>query len=290
MLRKLEIFKEVAFDSSISNAAKRLHMSQPAVSVAIKELEEQYQCLLFHRVGKRLVITDKGSWLFQRTVELFDRMDMMEQRLKEEPEFQKLRVGVSMSVGNTIFPSLVKEVVSRVPTLDIYAQIESSQNIEDKLIKNVVDIGILEGVSQDPRLISHVAFTDRFVLVVPIDYDHEEISLKQLSSFKFLAREKGSGTRELVDAVLSANGVRLHVQWESHSVEAIIQGIIHHLGVCILPYALVKNQIELNQVKTCRIRGLSIERVVTLAYHRDKDMQDIVSVFLKSLKSHENFT
>jgi len=280
MIRKLTIFKEVAETVNITMAAQRLHMSQPAVSVAIKELEIEYGCLLFERNGKRIKITEKGSWLYQQVLVLLDQITAIDQRMKGLDAFPKIRVGVSASVGSSIFAGLVLAYKKKHPQMNVLVSVDSSSAIEKKIINNECTIAFLEGISQDYRIVSQVAFKDRLHLVVPLNFEHSFISMHQLEGLPYLAREIESGTRQLVDSVLSAQGVKLSIQWESRSIEAILSAIEHGIGVSILPNHLVERALEQKRCKICIISDLSIERVVTIAYHRDKQEIELVNQWL----------
>ena len=118
-LRHLRIFITVYQKESITRAADDLHMTQPAVSLAIKELESRYQIRLFDRIGKRIYITEQGKWLYEYALHIVSLFDEMEERVKTWNNKGGLRIGSSITIGNFILPKLVCEFQKQYPEIEV---------------------------------------------------------------------------------------------------------------------------------------------------------------------------
>jgi len=276
MIRLFEIFREVVVCGSISAAAKSLHISQPAISVAIRDLEAHYHCQLFNRIGKRLVISEQGIWLYGQIIELLDRLQNMEDQLQHKKIKERIRLGASLSVGSTVLARHVKAYSMLYPQRDIRVFVEHNEIVEQRLIRNECELALIEGICEDDRIESIPFFKESLVLIASMTFADSQISIDKLSELAFLAREKGSGTRLYVDSVMSANGIKLNVQWQSHSIEALLMAVEEDIGISILPKSVVKLAVDSQKIKIVAIKGISFERVVSLAFRKERGNDDVI--------------
>jgi DNA-binding transcriptional LysR family regulator len=283
MIRLFEIFKEVVVCGSISAAVKSLHISQPAISVAIRDLETHYHCQLFERIGKRLVITEQGIWLYGQIIEMLGRLQDMEDQLQNRRIKERIRLGSSLSVGSTVLANYVKDYGFRYPHSDIRVLVEHNETVEQRLIRNECDIALIEGICGDDRIESVPFYKEALVCIASKDFLESEITINQLSGFSFLAREKGSGTRTYVDSVMGANGIKLDILWQSHSIEALLLAVEANLGISILPQSVVAQSLSSLKCKVLTIKGMSFERVVSLAFRKERKEDEVIDQWLQLL-------
>jgi DNA-binding transcriptional LysR family regulator len=283
MIRLFEIFREVVISGSISSAAKSLRISQPAISVAIRDLEAHYHCQLFARIGKRLVISEQGIWLYGQIIEILDNLQHIEEQLQNKEIKKRIRLGASLSVGSTVLAQYVKEFGQEYPFWDIRILVEHNETVEQRLIRNECDLALIEGICDDDRIESLPFFHESLVCIASLDFPYSEITIDQLSTFDFLAREKGSGTRMYVDTIMSANGISLKVKWQSQSIEALLLAVEAGLGISILPQSVVERSIDSFKCKTVSIKGMSLKRVVSLAFRRERKEDDLIDQWQKFL-------
>lgn len=276
MIRLFEIFREVVVCGSISAAAKSLSISQPAISVAIRDLEAHYHCRLFERIGKRLVISEQGIWLYGQVIEILDDLQHIEDQLQNRKVKKRVRLGASLSVGATVLAKHVKEYSLLYPQWDIQVLVEHSETIEQRLIRNECDLALIEGICSDERIESIPFYNESLVCIASMDFPYAEIAIDQLSKYAFLSREKGSGTRTYVDSVMSANGIRLNVKWQSHSIEALLLAVEAGLGISILPKSVVEQSLLVSKYKVVSIKGMSFDRVVSLAFRKERREDDVI--------------
>lgn len=283
MIRLFEIFREVVVCGSISSAARSLSISQPAISVAIRDLESHYHCPLFERIGKKLVITEQGVWLYGQIVEILDHLQHIEHQLLTKKIKERIRLGASLSVGSTVLADYVKVYGLMYPQSDIRVFVEHNEIVEQRLIRNECDLALIEGVCSDDRIESVPFDRESLVCIASVDFPLSEITLDQLSDFAFMAREKGSGTRTYVDSVMDANGIKLNVQWQSHSIEALLLAVKANLGISILPQSVVAHSVALQECKVVPIKGMSFVRVVSLAFRKERIEDEVIRQWLNLL-------
>lgn len=282
MFRKYQLFCTIVQTQNITKAAEVLHISQPSVSVALQELEAHYQTKFFRREGKKLVLTDEGLWLNTHALEVLHRTEEIENHFKNTQLAQHFIIGASVSVGNSLLAALIESFQKDHPSAQLRVIVDSSSILESALIKNELDVALLEGVITDKRIISSILYRDRYVLICSATNPVEIHSLAQLGKHPFLAREKQSGTRQLVDMMMSASGVRLNMVWESQSPEAIIQAVHTGLGLSILPYHVVKEAVESKLIKIIPLKEIEYERIVNVAIGNGRGKSNLADQLLQT--------
>ena len=156
-IRHLKIFLSVCKNNfNTTKAAEELHMTQPAVSLAIKELEQYYGVALFDRIGKRLKITEAGHRFFEYSVHITSMFDDMEKGMKDWDSFGVIRIGASITIGSQFLPYYVKAFYNRYPGTEIKVTISPSEQLEQKIWNNELDFILIEGISHTPVSYTHL--------------------------------------------------------------------------------------------------------------------------------------
>ena len=265
-------------------------MSQPAVSLAIHELEEYYGVALFDRIGRRLCITEAGKRFWEYASHISSMFDDMEKTLRDWGRLGVLRVGASITVGSRFLPGYVKTFLSFHPGLEIKAQIAPTEVLAGKLMANELDLALVEGVPKDPSLVSEDYMEDRLAVICPADgpfRQGETITLEQFRAQRFLLREKGSGTREEFDRVTEQAGFSVTPAWEAMSTTALVNAVIEGLGVSVLPQRLTVGAVERGLVVTVNVEGLNFCRQFRIIYHKDKYLSPVAKAFLEHCRNFE---
>lgn len=209
-LRHLKIFVEVCRQKSVTRAAEALYLSQPAVSLAIRELEEAYGVVLFDRISRRLSITDAGRKFYGYAAHITGLFSELGDAMKDWETSGRLRVGSSITIGTQLMPQLVKRFQAEFPEMEVFVTIDSSDEMERRLLQGEVDIALIEGEIQSGDLTSRPFFEDELAVVCGKCHPlakKGQVSLQDLRDQKFLMREKNSGTRRLADSILLFHGI-----------------------------------------------------------------------------------
>ncbi|MGW8114023.1 LysR substrate-binding domain-containing protein [Caproicibacterium sp. NSD3] len=280
-LRHMKIFVTVCRCKSATAAAEKLGIAQPAVSLAIKELEQYYGVSLFDRISHRLYITDEGKRLFEYACKIVLLFDEAESDIRDWDSFGILRIGSSITIGTCLLPNYVARFHSKYPKTKVLATIDNSAEIEKKILDNQLDFALIEGNVHSDSIVRYPFLKDELILVCgakdkTFPY---EVSVEQFGKLPFLLREKGSGTRELFDSTLLTKGITITPDWESISTEAIINAVSCGLGVSVLPLKLVEHDLSQKILKQIHIRDLTFERYFYLIHHKDKHLSKSILAF-----------
>lgn len=283
-LRHMNIFVAVCTEDGITKAAEKLHIAQPAVSVAIKELEKYYGVRLFDRISKRLYLTDTGKNLLAYATHIVALFDDMEKSVRQWDQSGKLRVGASITVGARLMPRYVKAFRKEHPRANVEVFIGSSDIIEKKIMQNALDFALIEGSVHSDNLVCETFMKDRLAVICSPDdplYKREEVTIEALLACPLLLREPGSGTRELFDHVLASLEYTCTPSWESTSTEALINAAGSGLGVSIIPYMLTQDKINAGVVVEIQVKNLDFNRNFHVIYHKNKFLTNSAKEFIE---------
>lgn len=290
-IRHINIFLAVCeAGQNTTKAAERLHMSQPAVSLAIHELEEYYGVALFDRIGRRLCITEAGKRFWEYASHISSMFDDMEKTLRGWEHLGVLRVGASITVGARFLPGYVKIFLSLRPGLEIRAQVASTEVLAGKIMANELDFALVEGVPRHPSLVSEDYMEDHLAVICPAGgpfRQGETISVEQFRAQRFLLRERGSGTREEFDRVTEQAGFSVAPAWEAMSTTALVNAVIEGLGISVLPQRLIVGAVERGLAVSVKVEGLDFCRQFRIVYHKDKFLPAVAKEFLDLCRNFE---
>ena len=289
-LRHMKIFVSVFRHSSMSRAAEELHLAQPSVSLAIKELETYYGVRLFERIGRRISPTELGKEFYGYALHIVSLFEEMEKKIKNWDTIGTVRIGTSITIGTHILPSLIKQYNSLFPGVTVEATVSNSADIESRILDNTIDIGLIETQPYSTEL-CHIPFMqDELAAIVPPESplaSEPYVTLEMLASEPFLMREKGSAGRDILDRLFAALGINIRPVWKSSSTQAIVKGVSEGLGVAVLPYLLIENDVKTGAVANVPFRE-PLRRDLNIIYHKNKyltpSMHEFIILCKKALR------
>ena len=274
-LRQLEIFEKVARCGHVTQASRQLFITQSAVSMAIAELERLAGAPLFERHGKHLLLNDRGRKILPDAEEVIRRTKEIEQFLNDsvgEPQ-GILNVGASTTIGNYILPGIVAEFSRKYPLTKVLLTIGNARQIENALEQGDLDLGLIEGIPHSSLLDTVAWKGDELVVVVGKSHPWataKTATLEQLRTAPWIMREKGSGTREVFEAVMAREQIEVPISLELGHTEAIKKATEAGLGVCCLSRIAVRRELA---------QGWLVEIACPLDLHRTLSIQTRKSGF-----------
>ena len=290
-LKHIKIFVTVYQEESITRAAEKLHMTQPATSLAIRELEEYYHTKLFERSGRGIRVTSAGSQLYPNAVRLLSLCDEMDAEMKNWDTSGRLRIGSSISIGSCILPQLISRFTKEYPELDLYVNVDSSDVIEQNVLENHLDFALIEGSVHSEKLKASIFLDDELVPVCSRFHPlagAENVELDSLKNEHFLMREPHSGTRQLADSSFALKNFQIRPTWESTSTAALINAVSIGLGISILPKRMLEKQLRMHQIGSFTIRDMDLMRHYSLIYHENKFVSPTMERFFEMLTELRN--
>ena len=279
-LRQLEVFAEVLKSGSTTQASQMLALSQSAVSAALTDLEGQLGVQLFDRVGKRLVGNEHGRLLYPRALALLEQAGEIEQLFREDNG--AIRVYASSTIGNYILPGIIARYRKDFPTLPLELSVGNSQDVINAVADFRVDIGLIEGPCHSADIIAEPWRDDELVVFSAPNsaWLLGEVTLEKLAMAPWILREKGSGTREIVDYLLLSHLPQFQMGMELGNSEAIKHAVRHDLGISWLSRRVIAEQLEAGTLVEVAIPLPTLSRTLWRIHHRQKYLSNALKRFL----------
>lgn len=288
--RQLEAFAAVATHGSVRAAAEHLHLTQPALSMALADLERRLDVKLFDRERGRLHLSERGRELMPQVHDILDRLQALKDRAANTAGALagELRLGASNTVGNYLVGDLVGDFVARHPNVALQLRVANTDAIVRDVLEHRLDLGCVEGPATHPRL--ERLFWREDELVVCARPDHPLAPRKRLRARDFagagwIVREPGSATRALSETVL-AKLPEARVVMELGQVEAIKQAVSAGLGIACLPRVAVRDAAAAGRLAILDTPFLDLRRQLSLVVHRDRFRGRVLQAFLDRCLGH----
>ncbi|MEW6619083.1 MAG: selenium metabolism-associated LysR family transcriptional regulator [bacterium] len=289
-LNQLRVFHNVAKLQSFTRAASELYLTQPGISKHIKELEEYYGIRLFDRLGKKVMLTQAGEILFATTKDMFNLVNEAKIKIDELKEIRggKLTMGASVTIGTYILPEILGKFRHKYPDIEIALDIFLSQEIVEKVLANMLDIGFIGAPVNDERLTINQFLTDELVVIIPPQHKwagREFIEPNELINQPFILSREGSGTRTIVEERLKQIGVILKKTIEFGNTEATKKAVEAGLGISIISKYAILREINAGILKSLSLSEVNLKRNFYFIYCKDKYFTNVVKAFLSLLSS-----
>lgn len=289
-LRHLEIFRAVCACESITAAAVQLNMTQPAVSIAIRELESFYQTQLFERMNRRIYITDAGRMLLQYADSISERFEESVDALRGQQTSRRMRLGVNATIGETHLSGILETLKPITAPPELHIIVDNSLAIEQRLLKNEIDLGIIDELSQPGMWAAAELFTESMVIagapeIIP---ESRQIFMRDLARMNLLLREPNSGSRKCVEAVFQRHGYPIIPAVESASTMALLNLAETGVGVAILPRTMFNGPCARRRLRLAELIDDRFERRFYLVHHPQKYLTPVLNAAIEHLKTCES--
>jgi DNA-binding transcriptional LysR family regulator len=273
---ELNVFLTAAETENFSEAARQLHLTQPAVSMQIRALEKKLDVDLFHRTGRTLALTEQGRALMPLAREVINRAIQIEEELEslKGEVVGHLKLGCSTSTGKYILPNLVARFRRCHPRVQITIYNHSRTAVLTELEEGAIQLAVISSQPGGVDVVCRHFFTDHVVLIVPADHAWSRLDCvppEALQSVPFILRDTQSGTRQEVEGMLEAVNISvsdLNLAMEIGNSEAISMAVEEGIGVAFVSRTVARRGIELGKLKEVRVADVSLQREVFIAYSR----------------------
>lgn len=268
------VFLSVASNMNITRAAEELHISQPAVSKHIKEMESKMGIALLERKGNRVYLTKAGEKAFKYLNIIKQQYSEMEFDLAQTVSGFKgsLRVGASSTIAQYVLPAVLAAFHKRYPDIKVSLFNGNSVEIENLLLERKVDIAMVENESSHSGIKYYSFMKDRIVAVAATNSVYagiDEITPAELNKIPLILRERGSGTLEVTERALKKRGVdldTLNIFMNLGTTEAIKNLLENFDGIALVSEWAVKREVVDKRFKVLEIKGLKISREFRVAF------------------------
>lgn len=286
-LRHLRIFAAVYQEMSITKASKKLHLAQPSVSLAIKELEDAYHIQLFDRINRRLFITERGEAFYTYTSHILDLFEEMENSMIAPDIPLGISLGSSITIGNYLVPRTIAAFREKYPGCEVAVRIQNSQQIVQAVLKNELDLGLVEDKVKNDQLEAVPFMRDRLYFICGKDHPlagKKMLTLETICGYPLFLREPGSAGREITDGLLKAHQIKAKVSWESVSNQALIRAVEVNQGISVMSEKLIGDEVKSGRIVILPLYPKAFERSFSLIYHKKKYMTGALEELIKMVK------
>lgn len=295
-VRQIEVFASIAATGSVRGAAEQLHLTQPAISMALAEFERQLGAPVFDRERGRLRLNARGREQLAHAREILERLrDMLRQSPAHAGGLEgELRIGASNTVGNYLVGELLGPFVTKHPMVSLQLDVANTRSITQKLLDHEADLACVEGPVNHPRLETIPWRTDALVVCAAPSHPlaaRARLRPNDFQDVNWILRERGSATRSQTEQALSALPPG-RILLELGQIEAIKQAVMAGLGLACLPYAATLDAVATGRLRVLRTPFLTLERRLSIVLHRSRYRGALIDAFLQSLTepAHEHST
>ena len=285
--RQIKVFEAVARHLNYSRAAEELRLSQPGVSLHVKQLEEHAGLPLFEQRGKKIYLTSAGR-------EMLHYSRAMIQQLKEADEALAALKGIRggllniavISAGDYFFPGLLAEFCRRHEDVTVRLTVNNRKEIVRQLEENTTDLTVLLRPPENPDMIAEAFAPQPHVIVAAPEHglvSKRHISLQALAKEAFIVREQGSDTRLAMDELLAEFRVKFNVTMEIKSTETIKQAVIAGMGISFLSAHTIGQELELGRLSVLDVEGFPVMRKWHIVHHKNKRLPLVAVAFKEFL-------
>ncbi|WP_322998435.1 LysR substrate-binding domain-containing protein [Castellaniella sp.] len=287
-IRQLEVFDAVATTGSVRRAAEQLHLTQPAISMALAELERQLGGTLFDRERGRLRLNAQGAEQLPLAREILERLQDMQRRHPgtQDTLSGALRIGASNTVGNYLVGELLGPIVAQHPMIALHLTVDNTREVVGMLLDHAIDIACVEGPVHHARLDTLTWRSDALVVCAAPSHPlarRPRLKASDFADAHWILRERGSATRSLTEQALTALPPG-RILLELGQIEAIKQAVIAGLGIACLPYAATLDAVATGRLQVLRTPFLNLDRRLSLVLHRSRYRGTLIEAFLHSLE------
>lgn len=285
--RRLQVFATVARLLSFTRAAEALHMTQPAVTFQIRQLEEHFNTRLFDRTHHRITLTEVGELVKSHADHIMARHNEMNNEVRALTGEVRgpLVVGASTTIGEYFIPRIVGAYQSSFSGVQVRLRIANTTGVIHMVENNEIDVGIVEGPINNKNLITKAIWDDELVMICAVDHalaKNKSVAIGALLEHPFISREEGSGTREVMENYIAGQGeeaTSLNIIMEFGSPESIKSAVSAGLGISILSIATMEKELTLKSLRAVPLDP-PIRRPFSIVYQRQKFRLQAMDEFL----------
>lgn len=287
-MRQLRVFSAAATHLSFARAAAELHLTPPAVSLQIAELERHAGQPLFDRLGKRLYLTKAGEAMLRAAREIIAEVARLEGELSELGGIERGRLNVGViSAGDYFLATLLASFCARHQGVRMALSVCNREDLLRRLDENRVDLAVMSQPPKESDLTASAFAVHPIVLVASAGHPMagaRRLPLEALAKERFIAREKGSLTRQVMDETLRRAGIRPDVELETSSNETIKQTAAAGFGIAFISAHAIGYEMKSNRLAVLDVDGMPIRREWFCVHRRDKQLPAAAQAFAQMLQ------
>ncbi len=286
----LRTFITLAELKNFTKTSEVLHISQPSVSLHIKNLEKEFQTELFIRSPKYVQITPSGNILYNRAKQILSLYEQTKEDILAHHDSieGELKIGASFTIGEYILPAFLSKLQKDFPKLDLTVIIGNTEEIVRHVREFQVDIGLIEGQTNDKELTIHPFMQDELFIISSPAYPgfKNNMTLNDLQDHTWITREEGSGTREYINHVIRSNGLKVKSLLTISSNQGVKESVRQGLGISLLSHSVIEREVEHGDLSIVRLENQSFTRTFSYVLSPVMEHKRSVEAFIQAIRCH----
>lgn len=284
-LKELHFFYKLSENPQVTQVANELNISQSAISLAIKSLENSLNEQLFDRIGKKLILNEKGKYFKEKTLPHYLALMDAQTIFQENKLAGNIKIASSRTISNYIMPNIYYDFLTKYKDVKLDISTINSSKIIDKILKSELDIGLIEVDTQNSSLIKEKLCDDELI-VVTSDENHPKIAFIDAIKKRWILRETGSGTREIFINCIGEISKELDIFMQLQDFEEIKKIVLNNPDtVTAISKIIVEEELKEKKLFQIKLKNLELKREFYLVYHKEKTKNLLFETLIEFLKN-----
>lgn len=289
-LHQLHVFTKVVQLKSITRAAEELHMTQPAVSIQLKNFQDQFDIALTEVVGRQLYITAFGQEIYKMAENIINEVNAINFKTMAYKGHLAGRLSLSIvSTGQYVMPFFLSDFINKMEGVDLFMDVTNKMRVISSLKNNEIDFALVSVLPEGVKVNDEVLIENELYVVAnrAFKVGAKGIGKKEISELPLIFREEGSGTRHVMERFFNKNKLNVRMKMELTSNEAVKQSVIAGLGLSIMPLIGIRNELLSGELKIVPTQGFPIKSQWRLIWLKEKRLSPVAEAFLDYLREHK---
>lgn len=287
-LHQLQLFLKIVQTKSITEAANELHLTQPAVSIQLKNLQDQFDIPLTEVIGRKLYVTEFGYEIAEAATKILNEVQQINFKTAKYKDqiFGTLRVS-SVSTGKYIIPYFLSDFIKTNQNVDLILDVTNKGLVVEALKNNQIDFALMSVVPEQLNLCSEPLMENKLYLVGNKNFEIEKVcyDLDIFEKMPIIFREEGSGTRHVVEKFWLQRKLKVTKKMELTSNETVKQAVIAGLGIAVMPLIGIKNELLNGDLKIIPVKNFPLCSQWSIFWQKDKMFSPVAAAYLHNIKT-----
>jgi DNA-binding transcriptional LysR family regulator len=290
-LNQLQVFLKIVQTQSVTKAAEELHLTQPAVSIQLKNFQDQFDIPLTEVIGRKIYITDFGKEIAEAAENIINQVYAINYKTSayKGQLSGKLKISI-VSTGKYVMPYFLSEFIGKHAGIELFMDVTNKSKVIESLKHNEVDFALVSVLPSGMEVEKLDLLQNKLFLVGNSKSKLKSLlpSKKIFESLPLIFREQGSGTRQTMEKFFESHQIHVLPKMELTSNEAVKQALLAGLGYSIMPLIGIRNELHNNELQIIPVKGLPIKTTWRLIWLKGKNHSPVSTAFLSHLKAQKS--
>lgn len=290
-LHQLQVFAKVVQTKSVTKASEELFMTQPAVSIQLRNFQDQFDIPLTEVIGRKLHVTDFGLEIYKLVENILSEVNAINYKTQSYKGLLTGRLSIAVvSTGKYIMPYYLSDFLKKHVGVELNIDVTNKSMVVEAVSKNTVDFALVSILPENMNLYEEVLLDNQLFVISNRSFESpkKQLNKEDLKSLPLIFRESGSGTRSTMESFFNKNKITVLKKMELTSNEAVKQAVLAGLGLSIMPLIGIKNEIKAGQLKIIPTAGLPIKTKWRLIWLKEKKLSPVAKEFIEYIKQNKH--